>query len=73
MIFAIVLGAVLLVFGAIALRLDLKDRRYIRGSGRRVSLSQRAVRSRRRDIEAGALREGPNPIQSQLPPSIGGY
>jgi hypothetical protein len=72
MIFAIVLGAVLVVFGAIALRLDLKDRRFIRGNGRRGSVSQRAVRQAEWAAQADASRRGVSPSQLQ-PPSAGGF
>jgi hypothetical protein len=64
-LFAVILGAVLLVFGAIALRLDLKDRQLIRG--RRGSVDETAIRAARRAAENEVNRQNP------LPPTMGSF
>lgn len=72
-VFVVVLGAVLVVFGALALRLDLKDRRFVRGSGRRGSVRQHDIRKGRLDIEARAAEMGLHPNQQPPPPVVGGF
>ena len=70
-VFALVMGALLVVFGALALRLDLKDRRFSRSGGKRRGISQADIRAAHRRDDASALSRGVHPSQNTFNPGGG--